>query len=150
MRLLSGGVPIQNFVNVAGPAATVAGVWIAWHFGTKRAKVDVRQVTSTERDVANTEIDIALSQGAKLRDELRITNAAQQQTLATQQTAIAALSSDNTDMHIKVHDLNNKVMALSYAVTELTEQRDECRSDLAEVLARVVALEQAPTIRENP
>lgn len=138
---LVGGAPIQNYLNVAGPIATVCGVWLAYHFGTKRARVDDRQASVAERSVINTEIAIALEQGAKIRDELRTTNAAQQQTMATQQQTMATLAKDNADTHIKVHDLNNKMTVMEFTIADLIEERDTCRADLAEVLTRVVALE---------
>lgn len=100
----------------------------------RKAAVDDREVAVEERRVTVEERQL----DAAIRDELRSANTV----LMAQMTV---LTKDNTATHKRIHDLANSFANLQLQIMDLTDDRDQCRRDLAEVLTRVVQLEEGDT-----
>lgn len=132
----------QQVLGALAALGPILAAYVTWMLGRRRAHIDMMNAV-TDRDEAETEkADVLLRQSAALRQELRQVNASQAQQIATQAQQIASLTSDNTKVHQRIHDLANEVMVLQGGVETLTHDRDTCREDLAEVLRVVDALMQ--------
>ncbi len=114
---------------VAAPLTAAVVAYSTFQLGKRRARVDERHATVEERHSMVEEQQLA----ASIRDELRQVNTALQQ-------QVAALTQDNTLTHRRLHDLGNEVTGMQGSILSLTEDRDDCRKDLSEMLAVVGGL----------
>lgn len=77
-----------------------------------------------------------------MRQELRDANTVLTDHVATLSGRVARLTKDNAKVHNEVHDLRNEVFVLTNNLGMAVEDREECRTELRELLERVLRLEE--------
>lgn len=122
-------------IGALSPVGAAATVYVSWKLGQRHATVEERQVATEEREAALAATDQDWRIGAQIRQELR-------EALAASDARVAALTTDNVQVHKRMHDLANEMMVMQGNLIRLEDERAECRRDLNEVLFAVNALTQ--------